>query len=236
MNRDTIKYMAAAAMLVDHIGFIFLKPPLSDIAKGLGNFTAVTMCYFLVEGYGYTRSRKKYALRLLLFALVSQIPYRMALGGTSYLGLDRLNIMFNLLICFGILYINTEGVDFPAGSRRREWTALLIMLSLFCDWSFLAPLLVLLFMKAGDDPDRKARAWALFILAFGILYFLADESGATLTHRLVFALTALTGPMAAALVLLCFYNGKQSARFRGFHKWFFYLFYPAHLFVLALLK
>ena len=33
------------------------------------------MCFFLVEGYRYTHSRKKYALRLLIFALISQVPY-----------------------------------------------------------------------------------------------------------------------------------------------------------------
>ena len=73
LNRDTIKYIAVITMLLNHIAAVF---PISGTLLrmfflGIGNFTAITMCYFLVEGYDYTRSKKKYAGRLLLFAVMS---------------------------------------------------------------------------------------------------------------------------------------------------------------------
>ena len=57
LNRDVIKYFAMFTMLLNHIANVFLAPgtALYDIFLNLGYFTAVTMCYFLVEGYQVQR-------------------------------------------------------------------------------------------------------------------------------------------------------------------------------------
>ena len=70
MNRDTIKMLAMATMLVNHIANVFMPAgaPLTNLCLYIGYFTAVTMCYFLVEGYGYTHSKTQYAGRLFGFA------------------------------------------------------------------------------------------------------------------------------------------------------------------------
>ena len=101
MSRDCIKYIAMAAMFCNHFATVFLKGQtlLYEIFIDIGYFTAITMCYFLVEGFAYTHSRKKYGQRLFVFALISQVPFQMV---TGYLAL---NMMFTLFTCFLILVV-----------------------------------------------------------------------------------------------------------------------------------
>ena len=59
LNRDVIKYIAMFTMLLNHISYIFMEPGsvLSEIFLDIGYFTAIVMCYFLVEGFSYTHSK-----------------------------------------------------------------------------------------------------------------------------------------------------------------------------------
>ena len=87
LNRDVIKYIAMTAMLLNHIANIFLVPGTLwyEVLVDIGYFTAITMCYFLVEGFRYTHSRKQYALRLFGFGVVSQVPFSMAFAQNGIL-------------------------------------------------------------------------------------------------------------------------------------------------------
>ena len=102
MNRDMIKGIAMVTMTLNHIAAAFLEPGTVsyEILTDIGYFTAITMCYFLVEGYAYTRSKRKYVIRLLIFALLSQIPYAMVFSEEKHLLTTNLNMMFTLFFCF----------------------------------------------------------------------------------------------------------------------------------------
>lgn len=144
LSRDAIKYLAILAMTLDHIAYIFLEPMLPTatgqmvpllyhLFLGLGSFTGPVMIYFLMEGYYYTHDPRAYAKRLLLFALVSQIPFTLAFGQLN--GALAGNMLFTLLLCFGVLYVQEH--EGNAGKRRRAYL-LLFCLSLFTDWNTLA--------------------------------------------------------------------------------------------------
>ena len=73
MSRNAIKYLAMAAMFCNHFAYIFLKEGSTgqEVMVDIGYFTAITMCYFLVEGYHYTRSVKEKMLWLCVLVICS---------------------------------------------------------------------------------------------------------------------------------------------------------------------
>ena len=77
LNRNQLKYLVTLAMLIDHIAWAFV-PTLSlpgQLMHFIGRLTGPTMAFFLAEGYIHTRDVKRYALRLLLFSLLSWPPF-----------------------------------------------------------------------------------------------------------------------------------------------------------------
>lgn len=228
LNRDVIKYIAITAMLLNHIANIFLVPGTLwyEVLVDIGYFTAITMCYFLVEGFRYTHSRKQYALRLFGFGVVSQVPFSMAFAQNGILEFQDFNMMFTLFLCFCILLcIETIRNRF----LRGVLIVLLIFGSLFCDWALLAPVFTLLFAWAGGNRTRQKSAFGAAALLYGGMAGLGSGQ--------VWEAVGCAVPiLVSAFVILYLYNGRRAARGRTFYKWFFYAFYPAHLLVLGLLR
>ena len=228
LNRDVIKYIAMTAMLLNHIANIFLVPGTLwyEVLVDIGYFTAITMCYFLVEGFRYTHSRKQYALRLFGFGVVSQVPFSMAFAQNGILEFQDFNMMFTLFLCFCILLcIETIRNRF----LRGVLIVLLIFGSLFCDWALLAPVFTLLFAWAGGNQTRQKAAFGAAALLYGGMAGLGSGQ--------VWEAVGCAVPiLVSAFVILYLYSGRRAARGRTFYKWFFYAFYPAHLLVLGLLR
>ncbi|MGI6006271.1 MAG: TraX family protein [Ruminococcus sp.] len=239
LNRDEIKYNAMFTMLLNHIANIFLAPGtvLCTLFLDIGYFTAPVMCYFLVEGYHYTRSRKKYALRLAAFAVISEIPFCLAFSQAyneePIISFCGFNMIFTLLLCFGILHVQNQ---VKGNFKKVLLMAILFLLSLFSDWAVLAPLLTLLFAAAAGNREKIRNAFIIVSAVFALLNFQPGVSGRGIGIDIVYALFSAVGIVLAGVVILFCYNGKRMERGRTFSKWFFYLFYPAHLLMLGILR
>ena len=232
LNRDAIKYIAMFTMLLNHIAHIFLErgTPLYEIFEDIGFFTAPVMCFFLVEGYEYTQSKMKYGLRLLLFAVISQIPFQLAFGNSTW------NMIYTLLCCFLILVV-MEKVSNPLVCKGL--LLLLILATVNGDWPVIAP--VLTFLLANDWGDRRmmTRDFFLSYLLFVVLNvqsYMNGEPGDWTLYAVTHSLLSGLGILAAAVVALVLYNGERAKRGRVFSKWFFYVFYPGHLLLLYWIK
>ena len=166
MNRDTIKMLAMATMLVNHIANVFMPAgaPLTNLCLYIGYFTAVTMCYFLVEGYGYTHSKTQYAGRLFGFAVLAQLPYQLVFPEHGMAGMLQFNMLFTLLLCFLVLAAQEK---IHSGFLRVFCIVLLIFASIFCDWALLAPVFTLLFAWAGGNRTRQKAAFGAAALLYG---------------------------------------------------------------------
>lgn len=225
MTRDAIKYLAIVAMTLDHIAYIFLEPQslLYRLFLCIGTFTGPVMIYFLIEGYFYTHDVRGYAKRLLLFALLAQLPFSLAIGG--FFG----NMLFTLLICLGVLYVHDHVAD---GGLRKLLYVLLFFASLFTDWNFLSVPLVLFLRPAFHpvtsrfyvDPAEQQRG-----MLKCVAYFLLVSC---LTKGMFEGVTEALGMVLGFVCIAYFYNGQQTKTHRKFHKYFFYIYYPAHLLVL----
>ncbi len=162
LNRDVIKYIAMLTMLLNHIGHMFLTggTPLYEILEDIGFFTAPVMCFFMVEGYTYTRSRIGYGLRLLLFAVISQIPFELAFGQRG------LNMIYTLFCCFLILVV-MERVNNPV--LQGGCVLFLILATVNGDWPIVAPLLTFLLCRNAGDRRKQAVSFGVVYLLFAVL-------------------------------------------------------------------
>ncbi len=232
LNRDVIKYFAMFTMLLNHIAHMFLLKgtPLYELLEDIGFFTAPVMCYFLVEGYEYTRSKVKYGLRLLLFAVISQIPFMLAFEQ------EGLSMIYTLFCCFLIL-VTMEKVDNQI--VRAALGALLMLATVYGDWAIVAPLFTIFFYRGRGDRRKTAIGFLVCFLLFSMLNvqsYMNGEPGDWTAYAVCHGLLSGVGILAAGIVILFFYNGERMERGKNFSKWFFYLFYPGHLFVLYWIK
>lgn len=232
LNRDVIKYIAMVTMLLNHIAHVFGQRGTTayEVLENIGIFTAPVMCYFLVEGYRYTRSRVKYGLRLFLFAVISQIPFQLAFGGKG------LNMIFTLFCCFLILAV-LENVSSPM--LKAVLCMLLVLMTAVGDWAMVAPIITILLCHAWGDRKRMAQGYFAAYLLFSMLNtqnYMFGEQGDWTAYAVFHGLLSGLGILAAAVATLVLYNGERAQKGRTFSQWFFYIFYPAHLLVLYLIK
>lgn len=110
ISGSTLKLIAIITMFIDHIGAAIVEQlPTFSISKGndlyyidmilrgIGRIAFPIFCFLLVEGFYHTRDAKKYAFRLFLFALISEIPFDLAFN-RQILEFKYQNVFFTLLI------------------------------------------------------------------------------------------------------------------------------------------
>ena len=237
LSGAALKWIAIACMVVDHVAAVLVyaqyrkalgNPAVnaSDIyqvyywMRVVGRVTLPVFCFELVEGVTHTRSMPKYALRLLLFALVSEIPYDLALHCDDASWTVHLNVICTLFLAFLPLW-------FAESVGRR----------LALPWwvtKVVAAFAIYAMAQACDTYVHPSYA-GYGIALVGVLY-LAKESRLaqlglasllTVLHDNELQMWCIVG-----LAFVCLlYSGKKG---RG-SKWFFYAFYPGHLLILALI-
>lgn len=240
LNSNQLKLIAIIAMTVDHIAWAMfdgyptaLLPLVMHI---IGRLTCPIMCYFIAEGYHYTRNINKYTFRLFAFAFVSHFAYIFASNDfvdfrsfiPFYYGnfLNQTSVMWSL--AWGLVMLRI------ADSKRIKSIYKVLLVILICiitlpsDWSCIAALCI---MAIGTNRGnfRKQMSWMIFYVAlYSLVYF--------------FAIDKVYGVLQMGVVLsipvIAMYNGKRgkNPKINKFMKWFFYIFYPAHLFVIGLIN
>ena len=111
MSAFTLKLIALVTMIIDHVGAIFF--PQFIWLRYIGRLSMPIYAFLLVQGYMHTRNFNRYALRMGIFALLSEVPYDLLFQGT-WLEFQRQNILFTFLTALFVMKL----LDASAKSRN----------------------------------------------------------------------------------------------------------------------
>ena len=228
LNRTQIKYIAIAAMLLDHLAAFLLSPEkypgliaLYIIMRTVGRIAGPVMFYFLVEGYKHTSSKLKYGIRLLCFGILSQIPYSLARYGTIS-GSD-LNVMITLYMSFMMLVIADKVQE---KILKGIVVFIFMILTSFSDWGVLGPFMVWIFFIYKDDRKKQLIAYTSLCLVQLVAALFLVFAGNIKYYEAIWQVGILLD-----IFLIYVYN-KESGRKNVINKWSFYIFYPLHFLVI----
>ena len=309
-----LKWIAIITMFIDHIGAAVLEPYIKGefgawpdeilgmdpwmfdtIIRGIGRIAFPIFIFLMVEGFTYTRNRKKYATRLGLFCLISEVPFDMSFDPSEFdryhdfftfknmdLSYTHQNVFFTLFIGFLTIWLldvianwfeerkmrlkpvgacTPEGFtvdpeDVPASEDAESDAA--------TDGVILKEVSDALKTENGTpiNSNRIFEALGQILLTFltiaggmfiaGVLHTDYSSMGvlAIVTCYIVKKKRgAYVGQMAAPVTVLTLMNFFEGVAFidlalvacyRGnkgktLGKYFFYIFYPAHLLILGLI-
>lgn len=209
-------------MLIDHVNKALIYPNLqggvmnviSDIFDIIGRIAFPIFIFLLVEGFFKTRNRWKYLGTLLLFGVISEVPFDMFTTGTFFEP-NWNNIMFTLALVLVSIWI----VDV----LKRKMAKLPKIL-----WYFVSFLIVIImcFIASSLSVDYDYHA----ILIGYIYYIFHEKQFWTVPFNF---LSMYKEPWALLGFGLCFtYNGERGRQ----NKIVNYLFYPVHLLILGVMR
>ena len=112
-------------MLCDHLWATIV--PGNNWLTCIGRIAFPIFAFLIVEGYFHTKNFKKYILRLLLFALLSELPFDLVAGGTLFYPFHQ-NVLWSFLISLGLIHLNERARRTGKWSLRILTAALTVLL------------------------------------------------------------------------------------------------------------
>lgn len=221
MSSFALHIWAMLLMLCDHLQLTLL--PDLPILRCVGRLAFPLFAFMAVEGYLHTRSLKKYLLRLLMLAVISEIPFDLLVSGSVFDPMHQ-NVIWTIIL--GLCCI--QAFENISADLKKMLSAVVIIASLAAaiiarvDYSS-AGVLTLLAFYAFRGNTVRCRLMQLLSLAFISLVLLGGIEFA-------FPYQALA---VLSLPIIWLYDGSQGPH-NGFIKAANYLFYPAHMLILAL--
>ncbi len=219
-----LKIIAMVTMLIDHTAFFFLyerfdltqtlftlgstRVTVYWILRTIGRTAFPIYCFLLTEGYLHTKNRLKYGINLLIFALVSELPWNFVHAGSLLYG-DQ-NVFFTLFFGYLCLCLLESEKCHPV--LRGVGVAALFVLAYF--------------FKADYGYMGVAVIIAMYLL----------RKYAVARAAVCITLLNVTWRTVPAFVAIGLYNGERGFIKGRVGKYICYAFYPLHLLILGVLR
>lgn len=226
LSGNMLKLIAAVSMLLDHAGVILF--PRIAFLRVLGRLAFPIFAFMIAEGCRHTKSRAKYFFTVFFMAALCQGVYYL-FDGSLYMSV-LVTFSLGMLIIFSMQY--AKEICFSGAALAKKVISVLpILVSVVITyllnrvltidygfWGCMLPVFpALLFPPKENAPhwwsDPACTASRVLLLGVGLLILSMDIGGIQLYSL-------------ASLPLLLLYSGKRGKRKM---KYFFYVFYPAHL-------
>ncbi len=218
LNMSQLKTIAIICMFIDHAACIMLERGvglsgnfymIDRVMRGIGRIAFPIFCFGIVEGFCHTRNAREYLKRLILFALISEIPFDLAFR-SSIFSMSYQNVFWTLAFGLAALMVYTD----PLMGGFQKTVGLLacffVPYIFHTDYSIYGVLTIFVMFYFRKEPLKMCMAGLIVLL---------------LQSRL--EIWAVFG-----FLLILLYNGEKGHA----NKQFFYLFYPVHLLLLVFLK
>ena len=184
---------------------------INSIMRMIGRIAFPIFCFLIVEGFLRTRNVYKYALRLGIFEILTEIPFDLALTGkVFYWGYQ--NVLLTLLV--GLLVMIAY-----AWIEKQTCNRILKVIEY----------IIALILGMGLASFMKTDYGWIGVLCIMVLYIFRKRKAWQIFAGCVSFIWEITAPLA--FIFIGFYNGKRGLKL----KYIFYIFYPAHLLILYLI-
>ncbi|HAH17893.1 MAG TPA: hypothetical protein DCL29_02605 [Eubacterium sp.] len=239
LSGEQLKLIALFFMLLDHVGYRMtlwnlvdntkLWIHIGDIFRVFGRIAFPIFAFLVAEGFRYTSDRKMYALRMFVFAVISEIPFDMLKNYSMhknndysrFFDISSQNVMLTFFLAIVMLVLIEEYKLRKTTYYAYYEYVYVIGFCIFayivrCDYHYFGILLVWFFYKYVDE-------FYICVLFVALMYFIQGEYMGVVS-----------------LIPIFLYNGKRtnklmSSRESKMHKYFFYVFYPLHMLILSFL-
>ena len=231
----SLHIMAMLFMLCDHLWGTVVSG--NDWLTCIGRLAFPIYAFMLVEGYFHTKNLKKYAGRLLIFAVLSEIPFNLAMGSRIFYPIHQ-NVLWSLLIAIGLIHWNEKV------KGKQIWKRVLVGAASVCigyiggivtfvDYYNAGILTVLVFYIF------RGKKWWCYLGQLACLWYINFEMLGGFSYEVNILgqihFIERQGMALLALIPIWLYRGRQ-----GYHsktlQYSYYAFYPLHLLVLGILK
>lgn len=217
-NMNQLKLIAMVFMFIDHFGYIMIERGvglagdwylIDRVLRGMGRIAFPIFCFTIVEGFQKTKDVKAYMKRLILFAFISEIPFDIAFRGRMF-DMGYQNVFWTLAFGLGAMILYEDRMMAP-------WKRVLGLLACFY------------------IPQIMHTDYSIYgVLTIFVMYFFRKEPILSCLAGYIVLLLQTTAEKWAifGFLLILLYNGKRG----NGNKFLYYIYYPAHLLLLVILK